>query len=216
MKVASRNIILPLSTKSFQKSFQGFALLPSIFLKRNIFSIIPSRLYVTTFELIRLNLSFSFPHFLYFSVYLYNGETLLTPYVCIYLYHPVSLRNTFVTSSCTASKSLPRTKCYSLIEIFPSRHPSLAKLTPCCRAPPKQIFTRSRARRRASYVREEGGAGRVRVYYVTFDRPRCRRAPTRRGHFEKYIRSPLLFRKLGHLPWQPAKLLIDRPPTSIG
>lgn len=75
----------------------------------------------------------------------------------IYLYHPVSLRNTFVTSSCIASKSLPRTKCYSLIEIFPSRHPSLAKLTPCCRAPPKQIFTRSRARRRASYVREEGG-----------------------------------------------------------
>lgn len=86
MKVASRNIILPLSTKSFQKSFQGFALLPSIFLKRNIFSIIPSRLYVTTFELIRLNLSFPFPHFLYFSVYLYNGETLLTPYVCIYIY----------------------------------------------------------------------------------------------------------------------------------
>lgn len=79
----------------------------------------------------------------------------------IYLYHPVSLRNTFVTSSCTASKSLPRTKCYSLIEIFPSRHPSLAKLTPCCRAPPKQIFTRSRARRRASYVREERGGGRA-------------------------------------------------------
>lgn len=46
--------------------------------------------------------------------------------------HPfVSLQNTFVTSIRSPCKSLPPTKCYSLIEIFPSRHSKTDKST-CC------------------------------------------------------------------------------------
>lgn len=158
--------------KSFRKSFQGFALLSSIFFKRNriyfqlyTLQIIPCN--QLRINLRRVNLSLAFPDPRIF--HLYNGESLLSPYIFI----TIPSQNTLVTSS--FGKSLPRTKCYSLIEIFPS----LPKLTL-----PKQIFTRSRD----TTTRKLGGGGwrerRVAVYYVTFDRPR-----RRRGHFEKYIRS---------------------------
>lgn len=151
--------------KSFRKSFQGFALLSSIFFKRNriyfqlyTLQIIPCN--QLRINLRRVNLSLAFPDPRIF--HLYNRESLLSPYIFI----TIPSQNTLVTSS--FGKSLPRTKCYSLIEIFPS----LPKLTL-----PKQIFTRSRD----TTTRKLGGGGwrerRVAVYYVTFDRPRRRRAP---------------------------------------
>lgn len=205
MKVAPRNIILPLSMKkSFRKSFQGFALLSSIFFKRNriyfqlyTLQIIPCN--QLRINLRRVNLSLAFPDPRIF--HLYNRESLLSPYIFI----TIPSQNTLVTSS--FGKSLPRTKCYSLIEIFPS----LPKLTL-----PKQIFTRSRdtttrkLRRRRRRKRE--ACGSLLRYVRSSTTSPCA------VDISKNIYDPplLLFRKLGHLPWQPAKLLIDRPPTSIG
>ena len=151
--------------KSFRKSFQGFALLSSIFFKRNriyfqlyTLQIIPCN--QLRINLRRVNLSLAFPDPRIF--HLYNGESLLK--ARIYLSpspHKIHLSHLALVNLCLEQSVIPLSK-YS--------PPFLNWLFLNKFLPDREI------RRRASYV--EGGGWRERrvaVYYVTFDRPR--RAP---------------------------------------